>query len=130
MGAVGAGEDDGDPPTVETKGARQLGGVFGGNEAGRAGAEIDAAAAAPPSIGQTRSRGADVAFGRRDAFDRPPVGCEQRARQRRRRIGGHATCGVTPSLTARAPQFRAAHIACTRGRYLLYFSLVNGIPLV
>ena len=130
MRAVGAGEDDGDPSTIETKGARQLGGVFRRNEAGRARAEIDAAAAALPSIGQAQSRRADVAFGRRDAFDGPPIGREQRARQRRRRIGGHATCGVTPSLIARAPQFRAAHIACTSDRYLLYFSLVNGIPLV
>ena len=94
MGAVGAGEDDGDPPAVETKGARQFGGVFRRNEAGGAGAEIDAAAAALPSIGQTRSRGADVVFGRRDAFDRPPIGREQRAGESWRRIGDHATSGV------------------------------------
>ena len=93
MGAVGAGEDDRDPPAVETKGARQFGGVFGRNEAGRAGAEIDAAAAALPSIGQTRSRRADVAFGRRDAFDRPPIGREQRAR-REPAPDRRPTCGV------------------------------------
>ena len=130
MRAVGPGENDGDPPTIETKSARQLGGVLRRNEAGGARAEIDAAAAALPSIGQTQSRRADIAFRRRDAFDRPPIGREQRAGERWRRIGGHAASGVTPSLIARVPQFRAAHIACTSGRYLLYFSLVNGIPLV
>jgi hypothetical protein len=128
--AVSAGKDDDDPSPIETEGAWQFSGVFRRNEAGSACAEIDAAAAALPSIGQARSRGADVAFGRRDALDRSPIGREQSGGESWRRIGGHATSGVAPSLSDLFPQFRPAHIGCTSGRYLLYFSLMNGIPLV
>ena len=107
--AVAAGEDNGDPSAVEAKGAGQFGGVFRRDEAGRARAQINAAAAALPSNGQTRRRRADVAFDRRNAGDRPPIGREHRAGERWRRVGDHARSGVAPSLSARFPQFHAAH---------------------
>ena len=99
--AVAAGKDDGDPSAIETEGARQFSGVFRRNEAGSARAEIDAAAAALPSIGQARSRRADVAFGRRDALDRPPIGREQRAE----RAGAGSAVTRRPALRRPCPTY-------------------------
>jgi len=66
----------------------------------------------------------------RDARDRSSIGRKERVGKGRGKVGRHATYGVATPPYAELPSRRAVDIPRTFDRYLLYFFLVNGIPLV
>ena len=113
----------GDPAAVEAEGAGQLGGVLRRDQAGRACARDRSSGRRAPHRRRDAERGgADVAF-RPQQRIRSPVDRTQ-ATRRRALAPDQRSCRVRRHAVPSAlnPQFHAALIACTSGRYLLYFS--------